>query len=88
MITQENIIQHEFIGLNTRIETSSNPQIIGLNGTITNETKSMFSINTSKGIKLIPKANSTWTFNVNNEHLKVEGSRIQKRSFDRIGAKA
>jgi len=88
MITQENIIQHELIGLNTTIETSSNPQIIGLNGTITNETKSMFSINTSKGIKLIPKDHSTWVFNVNNEHLKVEGSKIQKRSFDRLGVKA
>jgi len=88
MITQENIIQHEFIGLNTTIETSSNPQIIGLNGTIINETKSMFTINTSKGVKLIPKVHSTWAFNINNEHLKIEGSKIQKRSFDRIGAKA
>jgi len=88
MITPENIIQHEFIGLNTTIEASSNPQIIGLNGTIINETKSMFTISTLKGMKLIPKVHSTWTFDVNNEHLKVEGSKIQKRSFDRIGAKA
>ena len=87
MITAENINQHEFIGLTTTIEASSNPQFIGLNGTITNETKSMFTISTSKGIKSIPKSHSTWTFNVNNEHLKVEGSKIQKRSFDRIGAK-
>ena len=88
MINSENITQHEFIGLNATIETSSNPQFIGLNGTITNETKSMFTLNTSKGTKQIPKSHSTWTFNVNNEHLKVDGSKIQKRSFDRIGAKA
>ena len=88
MITQENIIQHEFIGLNTTIEASSNPQIIGLNGTITNETKSMFTINTSKGIKQIPKDHSTWVFDVNNDHLKIDGSKIQKRPFDRLGAKA
>lgn len=88
MINSENLTQHELIGLNTTIETSSNPQFIGLNGTIINETKSMFTLNTSKGKKLIPKSHSTWRFNVNNEHLKVEGSKIQKRSFDRIGAKA
>ena len=88
MITSENINQHEFIGLTATIEESSNPQFIGLNGTITNETKSMFTIRTPKGVKLIPKSHSTWIFDVNNEHFTVDGSKIQKRSFDRIGAKA
>ena len=87
MITTENIIQHEIIGLNTTITKSSNPQIIGLNGTITYETKSMFTINTQNGVKLLPKAHSTWSFNINNEETTIDGSKIQKRSFDRIGAK-
>lgn len=87
MITPENIIQHELIGLDTTITNSSNPQFIGLNGTITNETKSMFTIKTTKGEKSIPKQNSEWTFNVNNQELKLEGSKIHKRSHDRIGAK-
>ncbi|MEJ2259879.1 MAG: ribonuclease P protein subunit, partial [Nitrosopumilaceae archaeon] len=56
MITAENFNQHEFIGLDTQIIHSSNPQFIGLNGTITNETKSMFTINTEKGIKSIAKS--------------------------------
>ena len=46
MITAKNISRHEFIGLNTQITKSSNQQVIGLNGTIINETKSMFTINT------------------------------------------
>ena len=39
MITAENITSHELIGLRTEIVESSNSQIIGLNGTITDETK-------------------------------------------------
>lgn len=88
MITLDNLIQHEFIGLTTTIATSSNPQLIGLNGTIINETKSMFTISTSKGEKSIPKSNSVWSFNINNQEIKLEGTKIQKRSFDRIGVKA
>jgi len=87
MITPENIIQHELIGLNTTITNSSNPQFIGLNGTITNETKSMFTIKTAKGLKFIPKQHSEWTFIVNAQKLKLEGSKIQKRSHDRIGVR-
>ena len=55
MITADNISRHEFIGLNTQIINSSNQEVIGLNGTIINETKSMFTINTKKGVKNIPK---------------------------------
>ena len=88
MITQENIIQHEFIGLNTQITESNNSQIIGLNGTIINETKSMFALKTTRGIKLIPKSNSIWKFNLTNEIISVDGSKIQKRPFDRLGGKS
>ena len=48
MITTTNITSHEFIGLNTKIVESSNPQIIGLNGIIIDETKSMFTLNTKR----------------------------------------
>ena len=41
MITADNILSHEFIGLETEITNSTNPQIIGLNGRIEDETKSL-----------------------------------------------
>ena len=44
MITVDTISRHEFIGLQTQIINSTNQQVIGLNGTIINETKSMFTI--------------------------------------------
>lgn len=88
MITPDNITRHEFIGLKTQITDSANRQIIGLNGTVIYETKSMFTLNTTKGIKLIPKGHTNWKFNVNEQQIMVNGSKIQKRSFERIGGKA
>ncbi|MDH5463339.1 MAG: ribonuclease P protein subunit [Nitrosopumilus sp.] len=88
MITAENITSHEFIGLNTEIVKSTNPQVIGLNGRIINETKSMFTINTQNGTKSIAKETNNWKFSIGGKDIIVEGSKIAKRPFDRIGGKA
>ena len=88
MITAETLSRHEFIGLDTKIINSYNRQVIGLNGTIINETKSMFTINTEKGIKMIPKSTNDWGFTINGKNMTVKGSTITKRPFERIGAKA
>lgn len=88
MINEQNILQHEFIGLDAQVLQSTNPQLIGLNGTVTNETKSMIELNTVNGTKLIPKSINTWNFTVNNQKITVDGTRIQKRPFDRLGGKA
>ena len=88
MITADNITSHEFIGLNTEIVKSTNPQVIGLNGRIINETKSMFTINTEEGVKSIAKSTNSWKFSIENKNVVVEGTKITKRSFDRLGVKA
>jgi len=87
MITAENITSHEFIGLDTEIVKSTNSQVIGLNGRIINETKSMFTINTEKGAKSIAKSINSWKFSIENKEIVVDGSNIAKRPQDRIGAK-
>ena len=87
MITADNITSHEFIGLHTEITQSTNPQVIGLNGRIVDETKSMFRINTENGMKSIAKSTNSWKFSIENKDVIVEGSKITKRPFDRIGAK-
>ena len=87
MITADNITSHEFIGLDTEIVQSTNPQVIGLNGRIINETKSMFTINTKNGIKSIAKYTNDWKFSIQNKDIIVDGSKIAKRPFDRIGGK-
>ncbi len=87
MITVDNITSHEFIGLDTEIIQSTNPQVVGLNGRIINETKSMFTINTEKGSKSIAKSTNNWKFSIQGKYVVIEGKRIAKRPFDRIGGK-
>jgi len=88
MITADNITTHELIGMDTEITNSSNPQLIGLNGRVVDETKSMIIINTVNGTKSIPKSNNDWKFTVDSKDIIINGSKIAKRSFDRLGGKA
>ena len=88
MITADNITLHEFIGLHTEIIKSTKPQIIGLNGSIVDETKSMFRINTKNGTKSIAKSNNSWKFSIENKEVIIDGSKIVKRPIDRTGGKA
>ncbi len=88
MITADNIVSHEFVGLHTIITESTNPQVVGLNGRIINETKSMFTLSTKGGPKSIAKSTSSWGFSVEGKDIVVKGSKIAKRPFDRIGEKA
>ena len=87
MISIENIPKHELIGLKTIISDSTNKQIIGLNGTVVDETKSMFIINTKNGFKMIQKKHNTWKFLVNNKETTLSGALFEKRSFDRLETK-
>ncbi len=88
MITINNITSHELIGLHTEITQSSNTQIIGLNGRIVDETKSMFKINTKNGMKSIAKSQNSWKYSIEHQDIVIDGSKIAKRPFDRIGGKA
>ena len=88
MITADTISRHELIGLDTEILKSNNSQVVGLNGRIINETKSMFTLNTEKGTKMIPKLTNDWGFSIKGKNLIVKGTTITKRPYERIGAKA
>jgi ribonuclease P protein subunit POP4 len=48
----------------------------------------MFTLNTRKGTKLIPKADNQWKFSLQNKDITVDGGKIEKRPFDRLGGKA
>ncbi len=87
MITTENILSHEIIGLETKIVESSNSQIIGLNGTVIYETKSMFTINTKEGFKKIPKNQNKWKFMLNDNFVEIDGKSLTKRPQDRLRIK-
>ncbi len=87
MITVDNLTKHELIGLDVKLVNGHNSQIIGINGTIMDETRSMFTLKTKNGMKQLPKEFNLWKFKVNNEYTTIDGSKIIKRSFERLGMK-
>jgi RNase P/RNase MRP subunit p29 len=56
MITKENILSHEIVGLYATIEQCSDRYLTNLSGRIILETKNMISIETNRGIKRISKS--------------------------------
>ena len=55
MITKENLLSHELIGLHATIEKCSDSCLDNLSGRIMLETRNMISIETIRGIKQISK---------------------------------
>ena len=87
MITENNIHVHEMIGLKSEIVKSNNTEILGLNGTIINETKNMFTLDTKSGIKNIPKDHNIWKISFNHKEKEIDGSTLLKRPHERLGRK-
>lgn len=88
MITQQNIVNHELIGLDAQILESTNKTFVGLSGKIVDETKSMLLIETKHGTKMIAKRYNTWKFGLNDQSFIVNGGNISKRPEDRIKVRA
>ena len=87
MISAENLILHELIGLKTEVQESSNPQIIGVNGQIVDETKHMFLLLTKNGYKMLSKKHNKWGFFLHDQKISVSGSLLDKRAYERLVSK-
>ncbi len=84
MITSDNIASHELIGLQTHLVASDNRQIIGLNGTIIDETKFMFVLNTKNGIKRVAKNANRWKFEFDGKEIELDGTKLTRRPYERM----
>ena len=85
MMTRENIASHELIGLEAQIMESHNKQILGVSGRIVDETKFMYTLETKNGLKKFPKESSQWKFTFGGSEAKIDGTKLTKRSYERIG---
>ncbi|VVC05851.1 Ribonuclease P protein component 1 [uncultured archaeon] len=88
MITSENISSHELIGLQTQIVESSNKQIVGINGKIVDETKFTFTLSTATGMKKFAKSSSRWKFEYDGKVSELDGSKLTRRPYERIGVRS
>jgi len=85
-INPKNLIHHELIGLNVRVYSSTNPNMIGLEGKIIDETRNMLIIEDAHRIeKKLPKSQSEFVFALPDEKcVKVRGNILVIRPEDRI----
>lgn len=79
MITKKNILHHEFIGQNVKLKSHK--------GIIVDETKNTFIILEKNNEKIILKKDNMFEFNIKNEKIKINGSVITQRPFDRLKKK-
>ena len=75
-ITEKNLLAHEFIGLPIRVENSTDKNKAQISGTIIDETKNLFVVKTSKGVKKIPKKEAIFMISVGDQKVKVDGKKI------------
>lgn len=87
MITPADIAGHELVGLHAHVQGSPCADVIGLNGTVIDETKSMVLLRTSGGVRHIPKAHTVFELTGRGASVSIEGSRILGRPHARLGAK-
>jgi ribonuclease P protein subunit POP4 len=85
MITAENILAHEVIGLNATIAESTDPSLAGLKGTIVFETKNTFSIRSGDAIRQVAKkAAKKIEIQTQSGACFISGSSMIARPEDRI----
>ncbi|MDY6764184.1 MAG: ribonuclease P protein subunit, partial [Halobacteria archaeon] len=53
MITPENIVRHELIGLDCRVHDSNDEGLVGIEGMVVDETTRTLKIKTHEGVKQV-----------------------------------
>jgi ribonuclease P protein subunit POP4 len=86
MISEENILVHEIIGLNTKVVESADKALIGLHGTVVFESKNMITIRTDEGkLRKIAKISITkLAVYIRGSACFISGSGLIARPEDRI----
>nr|WP_320162545.1 ribonuclease P protein subunit [uncultured Methanoregula sp.] len=75
MISSQNVLSHELIGLGILVSGAANPNHRGLSGTIIDETKNLLAVETCNGVKRIPKMHSTFQVLLpSRELVEIDGS--------------
>ncbi len=74
MISPQNVIRHELIGLDVLVSGATNPHHRGICGCIIDETKNLVVIMTSQGAKRIPKMHTRFQLHIGSRIVEIDGS--------------
>ncbi|WP_292521039.1 ribonuclease P protein component 1 [Methanoculleus sp.] len=85
MISPQNVLRHELIGLDVLVASASNPGHVGVSGRIIDETRNTLIIQTGRGEKRIPKRFSVFRIRLPDGTLvDVDGSSLEAQPERRI----
>jgi ribonuclease P protein subunit POP4 len=89
MITPENLVRHELIGLKAKVIGSTNKSALGLEGKVVDETRNTLVIEIDKKTKKLVKDQCVFSFNIpeTNEWIKIDGKILLSRPEDRVKKK-
>ena len=85
MISPQNILRHELIGLDVLVARASNPGHVGVSGRIIDETKNTLVILTGRGETRIPKRFSVFRIRLpDGTTVEIDGSSLETQPERRI----
>jgi ribonuclease P protein subunit POP4 len=85
MLAPENLARQELIGLRVMVEDCTNPCLKGLSGKVVDETRNTFLLETERGLRRIPKSNTSLIFTLpDGRRVKVAGSVLISQPENRI----
>ena len=84
-ILPKNVLKHELIGLKAKVTKSQNPYLIGVEGTIIDETKNTLIILENSKRKIVPKEVVKLRLNLPDGTLvEIDGREIVNRPEERL----
>ena len=79
------VVQHEFIGFETKVVKSSNPDAVGISGKVVDETRNTFTILQNGARKVVVKDTSVFDFVLSDGTVvEIDGKVVMGRPEDRI----
>jgi len=84
MRTCSNLPRHELIGLRAEVVKSTDPGKLGFRGRVVDETRNTIVLETARGEKRVPKSEVDLRFELEDDEIMINGSRLLFRPEDRL----
>ncbi len=87
-LSPETLPRHELVGLDVRVAAADNPDLVGIEGRVVDETERTLRVEGADGrTRQVPKAGTTFEFALPDDagggHVTVDGDRLVARPAER-----
>ncbi|MFB6353628.1 MAG: ribonuclease P protein component 1 [Halobacteriales archaeon] len=79
-LTPASLVRHELVGLSVRVVEADNPDLVGIEGRVVDETTNTLRVEGAARVRTVPKAGATFAFELpDGTRVRVEGDRLVAR---------